>query len=259
MRHRSTTPPAEDARKLHQEVQQLLARARVLASDLNSAWIGAHEFHTRTGDGAPSEYKYVVASKLGCPPDRAYERAREVARERSRALECAYERACIPVRELSLDLARVLHFATALDLDTNSALNSAARLARNLDHATQLRQGGLGGVIKELTVAEQNLATVMKRQAERRPAGRAQDREGRAAQPGWVAVRVSGWAGRLLPAIARDRYVEELLDELYALAEVRVTRRRQLVCALRQLFRTPALRRAVRKQHSVQRAVPGGD
>jgi hypothetical protein len=61
-------------------------------------------------------------------------------------------------------------------------------------------------------------------------------------RPGLTALTVSALAARLLPPIARLRFEEELLDELYALAEARAPHRRQLACAVRQLAAIPRLR-----------------
>jgi hypothetical protein len=56
-------------------------------------------------------------------------------------------------------------------------------------------------------------------------------------QPSWMAVRVNGWAARLLSPAARAQHAEELLDEVYDLAELGAPRRAQTACALRQLAR----------------------
>ena len=61
-------------------------------------------------------------------------------------------------------------------------------------------------------------------------------------RPGWTALTVSSLAARLLPPAARLRFEDELLDELFALADTHVPRRHQAACALRQLAAVPRLR-----------------
>lgn len=68
------------------------------------------------------------------------------------------------------------------------------------------------------------------------------DQAAQVPRPGLTALKVSSLAARLLPPAARLRFEEELLDELFALADDRAPRRHQAACALRQLAAVPRLR-----------------
>lgn len=60
-----------------------------------------------------------------------------------------------------------------------------------------------------------------------------------------TAMKLTGWASRLLPATARTRYMDEFRSDLYEMAAAGLPRRKLVMYAVRLLPRMFALRRAV--------------
>ncbi len=113
----------------------------------------------------------------------------------------------------------------------------AARVADDLARA-QTRTSDLLHLLSAVHVCTPPLPTdPAPAAADETPAPTAQ-----VSRPGLTALKVSSLAARLLPPAARLRFEEELLDELFALAENDVPRRHQAACALRQLAAVPRLR-----------------
>jgi hypothetical protein len=77
-------------------------------------------------------------------------------------------------------------------------------------------------------------------------------------RPSGMAVRMHGWTAKLLLPAARTRHADELLDELYDLAEQGGTMRAQVACALRQLATVRRLR-ATARAAKTSSSVAGGE
>jgi hypothetical protein len=159
----------------------------------------------------------ALAGTLALDLDRALDRARALDRDLARALARALALALARARDLDLDLGR------ALDRDLDLDLGRAGELVGwiNQAHArlTALAQGSSAGRPPEVSAGLP-----------------------RRVQPSWVAVRVNGWAARLLSPAARALHADELLDEVYDLAELGAPRRAQIACGLRQLAGVRQLR-----------------
>ena len=69
-------------------------------------------------------------------------------------------------------------------------------------------------------------------------------------RPAWPALRLSSLTLQLLSRPARLRYEDELLDELYDLADQSASRQAQVVAALRQMLQVGVLRATARYDRS---------
>ena len=206
----------------------------------------------------------ALATVRALDRDLALARARALDRDLDRGLDRGLDRALdldlARARALDLDLARDLDLALdrALALDLDRALDLARDLDLALDRALALDLDRALDLTLDFTLARARARVVEVERAlsdaQRRvqllraeSTGRAAG-TGRAAAAGVVrpcrpAAGVYGWTVRWLSPAARAAHGEELLDELFDLAEQHAVRRVQVGCALRQLTRVWALRR----------------
>jgi hypothetical protein len=173
----------------------------------------------------------------------------------------------VRVRALALDEELTRALSAALDLDPAAAPDLAG--ARTLAcHIAQVRGAARGCVLaRDLVDGLSRAHTTLARPAADPPVGRSTGRRTQhttsvAAEanpvattptvyavvaplhPYRAALRVNGWAVRLLSPAARTRHGEELQDELFDLADCKASWQVQVVCALRQLATVRQLRAA---------------
>jgi len=175
------------------------------------------------------------------------EALRELHQVVSDALNRAYDRDLTVDFALADDLNRALDLAVHLELALDLDLGRAFELYLGLDLEP------LAGVLEE---AKRGIAVRLQELApDPAPAMPEGVRPPVQVQPNRLAIRVSGWATRMLPPTARARYGDELLDELHTMADDDAGRWRQLACAVRQAVPGAwQIRAALREEQKAPRA-----
>jgi hypothetical protein len=208
------------------EQQLLHARGVVRNLDLDRARNGDLEWASRLARDLSRDLEFDLTRVLSRDLARARALSRDLDLNRARALSRDLDRGAHYVDLiLAIDRDRNRVLERALDRDLGRVLN----LKRSLEGFSQTVAEQIGGFGGKHTSESESVAVV------------------RLAS---VAARVNAVTTRVLSPRARALYGDELLDELYVLADDGASRRHQVGAALRQLAQAGQLRRAARAERT---------